>query len=63
MESNWQRDLNEEPDYNKRKMIIFKHLESIRIDTSTWKERIEIVDLDYYNETTKNRLGTGTEIS
>lgn len=37
----WQRFLNNEPDFNKRKLMVFEFLDSIGIDTSDWKDRIE----------------------
>ena len=41
-ESIWQKGLNNEPDFEKRKMIVFEFLDNIGIDTKDWKERKEI---------------------
>ena len=40
-QTTWQKGLNEEPDFEKRKAIVFKFLDSIRVDTTDWVERIE----------------------
>ena len=36
----WQREIESEKNYDKRKLIIFDHLDSIGINTSDWEERI-----------------------
>lgn len=41
-QTSWQKRLNDEPDFDKRKMIVFEFMDSIGMDTSDWKERKEI---------------------
>lgn len=37
----WQKALENEQDYNRRKIIQFNFMDSFGLDTSDWKERIE----------------------
>ena len=41
IETVWQKGLDSEPDYNKRKMICFEMLDRIGIDTTNWTERLK----------------------
>ena len=34
--------LEDEPDFEKRKLIVFESLEALGIDTSNWKERRDL---------------------
>ena len=41
IETIWQKSLNAEPNFNKRKMLVFELLDNIGTDTSNWIERIK----------------------
>jgi len=41
-ETIWQRMLRDEPNFKKRKMLVFEFLDQVGIDTSDWEERIAL---------------------
>ena len=41
-ETAWQKGLSEEPDFDKRKIMVFEFLDNLGIDTSNWKENKEL---------------------
>ena len=51
IESIWQKSLNAEPNFNKRKMLVFECLDNIGINTSNWIERIT-TEKELENDTT-----------
>lgn len=50
----WQGELNREPNFLKRKIIIFEALDNIETDTSNWKERLE-TEKELENELPTNK--------